>query len=485
MDHIEPIPRGRGVGGSSLINAMMYVRGNKKDFDKWGRLNPGWSYRSVLPYFIKSENTTVYPQDYAYHGHNGELHTETRNFQSPVTTAFLSAVQESGYHIQDYNGKNQIVFSPTQFTTENGRRCSGDKAFIRPIRTRNNLKILTNSYVVKIDMKDKKARGVKYVNDGKQYCARAEKEVILSAGVIKSPHLLMLSGIGPKEHLKSLGIEVIKDLPVGKNLWDHLVSSLLTFTINYTFPEFDQRTLLEDYLKGHGLFTLPMAIEALGFTNINGRDVSVPDLEYIFLATKAPNDSLQQFQKLTNYNEDVYNKVVKKLAGQAFWRMYSLLLYPKSRGTVTLRSNDPYDYLNIDPNYFSDPDSYDLNTLAASVEHTLKLAESKPMQSFNSQPLKIDLLNCPSSGFGTKEYNKCFMKNTARTLHHFSGTCKMGPFWDKTAVVGHDSKVHGIKGLRVADTSIIPCPTGGHTNAIAYMIGEKISDEIKRYWGAL
>lgn len=458
----------------------MYVRGNKDDYNKWGMSNPGWSNDDVMPYFTKSENTIVSPQDYLFHGHDGKLHTENINELSQMAQLLLSAAEERGYNIVDYNGKNQIGFGPIQSTTHNGQRHSTAKAFIDKERT--NLKVSTESFVVQILIENNVAYGVKYIKEGRTRCDRATKEVILSAGVFNSPQLLMLAGIGPREHLNSLGIKVIQDLPVGKNMWDHTVSSASIFTINLTLPQYDQDENIKQYKEGHGLFTVPVNVQVVGFENVTSHDANVPDVEHVIAVTKPPYVSWEKVNKYNNIGLDVYNNINKKMAEQTIWQSYTFLLHPKSRGTVTLKSNDPMDYPQIDPNIFSDPEGSDINTLAASMKQLMQMSNTKALQQVNSQPMEIDLPNCKNFSHGTDEHIKCILRHTAFSLGHYSGTCKMGPISDKSSVVGNDLKVHGIESLRVADCSVIPVTTSGHTNAVAIMIGEKAADLMKKKW---
>lgn len=217
-------PRGKALGGSTIINYMIYVRGSKIDYDRWASLgNPGWSYEEVLPYFIKSEDSHLAIQDPGYHGKNGYQTISDVPTRTKSAGIFLQAAAETGHKILDYNGRTQLGFSYVQATTRNSLRCSVEKAFLRPIRHRKNLKVSTRSRVTRVlfDNVRRQAKGVEFTKDGKLYRVSARKEVILSAGAFHSPQLLMLSGIGPKRHLEEMGIEVLQDLPVGELMYDH------------------------------------------------------------------------------------------------------------------------------------------------------------------------------------------------------------------------------------------------------------------------
>lgn len=459
---------------------MMYVRGNKLDFDKWGKENPGWSYDEALKYFKKSENSTLDYEDEGYHGHNGSLHVEYVNKLTPFADTYLQAQKELGREILDYNGKNEMGFSRLQTTTINGRRCSGAKAFLKPIKYRKNLEVLTYAYVTKVLIHDNVVYGVKFMNGGKTFCAYTTTEVILSAGAINTPHILMHSGIGPKAHLEEVGIDVVKDLPVGQNMWDHICLKMIFFNTNLTIKDYSQEELIEQYLKGTGLYTTPDSIQDIGFETLHWQNKEIPDIEFIMRVAKVPKKSYETYEKLLNINKDVYEGVYKKAEGKVSWQSLAVLLNPISRGNITLKSNNPFDFPLINPNYFSDPEDSDVNTMAAAIKDMMKVSNTTAMQKYNSSFIGIDLPNCRN--LSENDLYVCWARHLANTLYHFSGTTKMGAETDGSSVVDPELKVHGITGLRVADCSVIPVTISGHTNAPAFMIGEKAADIIKKDW---
>lgn len=275
-------PKGRGIGGTSLINYMVYTRGHPRDYDQWANLgNIGWSYNDVLPYFKKSENIGIEEQRYSkYHGRNGPLDIQYSNYKTKLLKAFLKAGRELGYNITDPNSEQVMGFGRTPATLRNGRRCSTSKAFIRPVVDRPNLHIAMKAWVTKIliDPNKKKAFGVKFTKNKRKFAVRANKEVILSAGTIASPQLLMLSGIGPKEDLSAFNISVLRDLKVGYNLQDHITLSGLAFLVNQSITISDRKLfnpvdIIQYVFHRRGPYTLPGGAEALAF-------VKTPDSSY-------------------------------------------------------------------------------------------------------------------------------------------------------------------------------------------------------------
>ncbi|KAF2888523.1 hypothetical protein ILUMI_17650 [Ignelater luminosus] len=471
-------PRGRGLGGSSIINALMYVRGNKEDYNNWYRQgNLGWSYDDVLPYFIKSENSKI-NGDRGYHGVNGNLNVEYHEPDSPQFKAFLEANLELGRQVVDYNGREQLGVAKTQTNTINGRRDSTGKAFLKPACDRPNLEVLTHSLVIKILINSKKeAYGVRFSHKGKLMIAKARREVIISAGSIGSPQLLMLSGIGPRDHLRNLGIPVIKSLSVGKNLQDHATYYALHFVTNYTEPVRTVQQNVEEFLNDYGPLTISGNSQGIGFFQTKLAETpGVPDIELVMV----PSNSTTNFiQKAYHYNDVSYDTIWGKVNPSNTFTLFLILLHPKSRGEVKLKSKNPFAYPLINPRFLSDPKGEDIETMYQGIELVLEIVNTNAFKKLNASLLYAPLPACQENKYLSREYWYCQLRQLTFHIFHPIGTCKMGPNPEKGAVVNHQLKVHGIRNLRVADASIIPETTSGHTNAPSIMIGEKVSDMIK------
>jgi choline dehydrogenase-like flavoprotein len=377
-------PRGKVMGGTSVINYMVYTRGNRRDYDLWEALgNKGWGYESVLPYFLKSEDIGI-PEltNSPYHSTGGYLNVQEAPWRTPLAPAFLEAGQEMGYEVRDPNSESQIGFSYVQATIRNGTRCSASKAFLRPIRNRHNLHIAKQARVTKvlINPKTSKAFGVQFVKNRRSHIVRVRKEVILSAGVFNSPQLLMLSGVGPRQHLEELGIPVIKDLKVGYNLQDHVSMAALAFLINDSVSLIEERLVFNpnyglDYLiNRNGPLTIPGGAEGIAFIQtkyINGSrpedpDYGWPDLEIVYGPGTLTGDTVGTLRRLLGITEKLYRQVFAPVAGRDAFGLVPILLRPRSRGLVKLRSKDPFHSPLLYANYFAD--EYDLHVLVEGVK---------------------------------------------------------------------------------------------------------------------
>ncbi|KAJ8958490.1 hypothetical protein NQ318_002284 [Aromia moschata] len=433
-------PRGKVLGGSSVLNAMIYIRGNKLDYDYWEQQgNPGWSYMDVLPYFIKSEdNRNPYLTRTPYHGTGGYLTVQEAPWRTPLSIAFLQAGRELGYQVRDCNGKDQTGFMLSQGTIRRGSRCSTSKAFLRPVRNRRNLHVAMYAQVTKlmIDPKTKRAYGVKMIRNDRQQFVRARREIILSAGAIGSPQILMLSGIGPKDHLESFGIPVYSDLKVGYNLQDHVGLGGLTFIVDAPITFTKKR-----------FQTMAVAMESGKW----------PDIQFHF-APSSVNSDPDQVRKITGLRDSVYNTVYKPL---------------KDAETMD----------NSCRSFCDREVPEDIQTLTEGIRIALNVSGTKAFQRFNSRPHKIPFPGCRQYAFDTDEYWECSIRHFTFTIYHPTSTCKMGPSTDPDAVVDPRLRVYGISNLRVVDASIMPTIVSGNTNAPTIMIGEKASDMIKEDWG--
>lgn len=485
-------PRGKVMGGSSVLNAMVYVRGNKKDYDYWEQQgNPGWSYDDVLPYFTKSEdNRNPYLSNTKYHGSGGYLTVQEAPWRSPLSVAFVKAGTEMGYDNRDINGESQTGFMLMQATVRRGNRCSTSKAFLRPIRLRKNLDIIMHSQVTKILInKHRRAHGVEFLRDGKYHKVFARKEVILSAGAINTPQILMLSGIGPKDQMQAHNITQIVDLPVGHNLQDHVGLGGLTFVVNepvtFTKRRFQTAAVGMEYIiNERGPMTMA-GVEGVAFVNTKYADPSGdwPDIQYHFAPSSINSDGGEQIRKILNLRDGVYNTVYKPLLNSETWTILPLLLRPKSSGWVRLRSKNPLHKPVIEPNYFAHRE--DINVLIEGIKIAINISDQPAMQRFGSRPHTIPFPACRHLPFMSDEYWECSMRQFTFTIYHPTGTCKMGPSYDDGAVVDARLRVYGVNGLRVIDASIMPTIISGNPNAPVIMIGERAADLVKEDWGQM
>ncbi|MEZ4883958.1 MAG: choline dehydrogenase [Chitinophagales bacterium] len=449
------LPRGKMLGGCSSINAMIYIRGNKQDYDEWSALgNKGWSYKEVLPYFKKAENQEVIKDE--FHGTGGPLNVTNRNYTNHLSDLFVKAGQELGYSKNDdFNGAKQEGFGYYQVTHKNGERCSAANGYLHPIAKRTNLTIETNAKVERILIENGVATGVVYHQNGKSHEVKAENEVILSAGAYHSPQILQLSGIGNGDDLKKHDIPVVKHLPgVGQNLQDHMVYFAI-FNCNYkdsldsaeNFPVV-LKNLFNYLIFKKGPFSSNVG-EAGAFVK-SSPDQPTTDIQYHF----APNYFVQHgFQN------------PKK--GNGF-SIGGKVLNPSSKGTVKLRSANFQDDPTIDHNYMSTDD--DVQRAVWGYKMAEKLGMSDVFKSYRTG------LYLPEKSLKDDAAIADYIRATGETLYHPTSTCKMGN--DDMAVVDSELKVHGIKNLRVIDASIMPNVTRGNTNAPTIMIAEKAADMI-------
>ncbi|CAG9859122.1 unnamed protein product [Phyllotreta striolata] len=480
-----PLPRGKGLGGTSLLNAMIYVRGNKHDYQKWcGMGNPGWCYKDVLPYFLKSENfhhtNKLAPVDVKYHNYSGPLWVEQPMPFHEHHKVFLKANEQMGYKIRDINGKEQIGAMPFQVNTKKGRRQDSGTAFLKPVLYRDNLKVMPNSLVTKILFDGKTATGVKFLNNGIEYKVGVRKEVILSAGTINSPQLLMLSGVGPAEHLKEHNIEVVADLPaVGQSYSDHLQVHGLVFSSNISEPTTTLRTSIEQYLtRGQGPLAEAAPTQAVGYYRTRlEKTPGYSDLELSFQDTNDTTDALTHYY---NWKSSISSRTSIVNASTSF-QIFATPLHTKSLGTVRLKSADPLDFPLVDPNILSDKDGHDFDLAYEGIQLVLNLTQQEAFKKIDTKLTHQPLLECSDVKFLTKDYWRCAAKYIINHNNHPVSTCKMGPNAKKN-VVDHKLKVHGIANLRVADASVIPLSMSAHINAICYMIADKGADMIKADW---
>jgi choline dehydrogenase len=446
-------PRGKMLGGSSSMNAMMYVRGHASDYDHWRQLgNAGWGFDDVLPYFVRSEAFRGVGGNSAFHGTNGPLDVSSQRSPNPVAEAFIAAGRYLGLQRNDdMNGPTQDGIGLAHVTQRNGRRWSAADAFLKPAMKRTKLRVETGCLVHGIIWEGRKATGVTYEHNGSNIEARATREIILCAGAIGSPQILMLSGVGPAGALSQHGIRVITDLPgVGQNLQDHLVVGVV-FECKQpvTLASAESLGNLARYLiLGRGPLTSNIG-EALAFIRTR-EGLAAPDIELIL----AP----AYFMEHGAANPP----------GHGF-TIGVILLRPESRGSITLKGRDARAHPLIRPNYLSATN--DIATLLAGMRAARKLAAAPALEPYRGAEV------WPGIDRQTDEQLIGFIRDRAETLYHPVGTCKMGS--DSNAVVDDQLRVRGVAGLRVADASIMPAIIGGHTNAPAIMIGEKAADLVR------
>jgi choline dehydrogenase len=448
------VPQGRVLGGSSSMNYMIYIRGNRGDYDGWRHLgNEGWGYDDVLPYFLKSEgNQNLSGQ---YHGVAGPL-TVASHPPNPLVERYLAAAQEAGIPFNpDFNGAYQEGCGPLQAMLANGARCSAADAYLHSAKPRPNLAILTHAQATRIKFEGNRATGVEYLHFGAVVQARAGAEVIVSAGTLRSPQLLMLSGIGPAGTLERAGITIRLDLPgVGKNLQDHLHTRVrCEITKPFTFaplPDEKKAAALRQYESTKTGALCSNFLEAGAFVKATP-DEEYPGLQLFFLMTLAPD-----------YPE----------AGPPDRHGVSFTSYinrPLSRGEVTLASADPLDRPVINFNYLSDPD--DMRCAVAGVRWNLGILRARAFDDIRGEEI------APGPRLRSDADLESFVRRTASTTWHPAGACKMGN--DEAAVVDSSLRVRGIEGLRVVDASVMPTVVSGNTCAPTIMIAEKAADLIR------
>lgn len=453
------IPRGKTLGGSSSINAMVYVRGNKADYDEWAALgNRGWDYASLLPYFIRSECHADLGAP--YHGRDGLLPVGFCPHPTPLGNAFIKACVQQGIPFnEDYNGSEQWGASMMQLNIRNNRRQSAATAFLLPAMKRPGLEVKTRCLVKRICMTDGRATGVEVFNaNGSTEQYQCSGEVILSAGTIQSPQLLMLSGIGDSHELKKHGIPLQYHLPgVGQNLQDHVwsnVSGLTNIpTANSLLGRWQQTKALLQYLllKRGMLGNSPVEANAF-FSTVP--DAIRPDIQLHMVPIGVAAD----------YSTSIYD--LRTYPRKNGFGILTVLLHPQSRGFVGLRSADPREAPLIQPRLLSHP--ADMEVLLKGMRKTIDIAMGAPLQQYCPEGICLPALPC------TDEQLKIHIRRSLETLYHPVGTCKMGH--DDMAVVDDHLRVHGVQGLRVADASVMPLITSGNTNATVIMIAEKAAD---------
>lgn len=440
-------PRGKVYGGSSSINAMIYQRGHPANYDEWAQLgNEGWAWEDVLPYFIKSENQERGASE--FHGTGGPLNVADLHDPNPLSVAFVKASAEAGLPLNDdFNDGDQIGIGLYQVTQKDGMRFSAAKAYLQPALDRDNLTAIPFAKVTRLTFDGTRCTGAVYEKDGETHHVSANREIVVSGGAFNSPQLLMLSGIGPRDHLESHGIDVVKDLPgVGQNLQDHLfVSVIYHSTQPVSLAGVNDPSMLkmlqeerEDMLKSN-------VGEAGGFLKVSEESI-IPEIQFHYSPLLLESDGLSA------HGFTIKPGIVRC----------------KSVGQLTLQSANPDDAPVIDPNFLAD--DYDLEVLLQGVKLARKIVQSPAYDPYRGEEY------LPGADVVTDDDLKSFIREYVKHIYHPVGTCKMGN--DLLSVVNDRLQVHGIQGLRVADASIMPTIINANTNAPAMMIGEKCADLI-------
>lgn len=453
-------PRGKGWGGSSSINGMIYIRGHARDYDQWRQMGlQGWSYRDVLPYFKRSESLEGGGD--AWHGGEGPLKVSKASTPNPIYSATVEAGRQAGFKVtSDFNGFQQEGWGPYQLTIHDGQRWSAARGYLHPALSRSNLTCLTGARTSKIIVVNGRATGVEYIDakSGEKRVVHADKEVLLSAGAVQSPHILQLSGIGDPDELAKFGIPVVKALKgVGANLQDHL-----DVTMSWECPQpITAHSLRKGLLK-----TLAIGMNYAFFGKGLGRQQFLESGAFLKSRPDLDRPDLQ-IHTVAAIMQD-HGKVAVPKDGFTF---HVCQLRPESRGRVGLRSADPSDDPAIFANYLATEE--DRRALREGVRMMRKVAAQSALDPYRTEEL------FPGKDVETDEQIDAWIRKHAETIYHPVGTCKMGADGDEMAVVNGELKVRGIEGLRVIDASVMPTLVGGNTNAPTIMIAEKAADMLR------
>jgi len=452
-DRSIPAARGRVLGGSSSVNGMMYSRGHPRDYDQWGQMGAeGWSFDEVLPYFKRSENNWRGASQ--WHGAGGPLSVSPMSHDDPLVRALESTAESLGHPVtDDFEGASPEGFGLPDLTTHNGRRASASQAFLRPARHRKNLVVATSASVERIVIENGRAVGVRYRRGGAVLTARCAREVIVCGGAYASPQLLMLSGVGPADHLRRLGIDVQADLAqVGQNLQEHpLVPMGFAGKKPFAF--------------GSGLRADRVGVAALRWLMTGQGQMATQPLTSIAFHKSRPGLERPDVETMfmpTSLNAQVWFPGVRARTPDMM-TVLNVALHPRSRGAVSLRSDNPAEKPQIQFNLLADPE--DLAVLRHSLRWTREVLSQGPIAEHVGDE------TFPGKALRSDAELDAFIRSTVVTAQHPVGTCRMGG--DAAAVVDPRLRVRGVEGLRVADASVMPVLIGGHTNAPAIMIGEK------------
>lgn len=483
-------PRGKMLGGCHGLNGVVYMRGNKADYDGWEALgNPTWDFDNVLEYFKKSElnanHTFVNYQNGKWHSDRGEMMVKHYHQTEEMRSVFTDAAKEFGYDfVHDLNADISLGYANAQGTLRDGRRESTAAAFLKPAKNRKNLHVIKYAHVTKVLFDSSNtAIGVEFTYNKKQkLVAKAKKETILSAGAVSTPQLLMLSGIGPKKHLKKLGIKVKKDLPVGKNLQDHLIVPVVFQFHKSTAQPEDSTALLDDLynfaIHRKGRLSGIGTINLVGLVNTENH-TGYPDIELQHFNQHKQSPMLKTLLYAMDYEEEVIKPILAANNEGETNMVYVELLRPKSTGEILLRSKDPKDAPIIIPNYLTEDE--DVKTLIRGIRYQANFENTKTFKKHEGKLVRIPFADCDKHEYMSDKYWICYMSHLATTVYHPVGTTWMSDT-HPDAVLDSQLRVKGIKRLRVIDAGSIPKQVSGNPNAAVIMVAEKGADFIRNKW---
>lgn len=478
------------LGGSSAINSMVYLRGFPKDYDEWAAMgNAGWDYETVLATYKRMEDNQAEDMaaDEMYHATGGLLKIDYYYSADPIRFIFLNASREFDYKwVDDFNGRDRLGYAFTQGTLAHGERQSSARAYLVPAKDRRNLHVIKHAHVIDLifdDDDNDRVVGVSFnYNNKAMMKAFAKREVILSAGSVNTPQILMLSGIGPRENLDEVHIRVKKELPVGKNLQDHVVSTLF-----FRFDKYDKEVPMDQVLDNvyqymrykRGPMTAPESADFIGFiSTLNGSHPDIQTQNYVF-HPKMPEFEI--YLRNRAYKDAIVDQLVAINQEVTICIVYLILTNPKSIGKLELRSRSPIFKPRIYPNYLDSQE--DVDSIVRAAQFYSKFDETAAFKETGGHLIRIDSLRgCDQYEYQSPKYWECYVRHFSTTLYHPSGTAKMGPKSDKEAVVDSKLRVYGIEGLRIVDASIMPKLVTVNTNGPSMMIGERGADFIKEQW---
>ncbi|XP_069125465.1 glucose dehydrogenase [FAD, quinone]-like isoform X2 [Argopecten irradians] len=480
-DRTLRIQRGRALGGTSILNNMLYLRGGRRRYEEWENDGcKGWGFKEVIPYFLKSEdNEAEQFKPSAYHAARGPLMVTPVSSPHPtLDDAFRQAANQLGYKDMDCNGKESIGYCQVQATTKKGVRMSTSNAFLRPALSRPNLHVAPFAHVTKVLISNGKAVGVEFLRNGRREIAGATQEVILSAGPVATPQILILSGVGPEDMLSDLKVTPQSVLPVGENLYDGLMVPFRVY-INESYTITPARSTsvisrMKYKVSGAGYLPMPSGIfgHVLASTEEGGE---LPDIAISGMATLP-----EAWEGLDwNLKESILNDLSENKDNYQEGIMLMVqLLTPASIGRITLKSTNPFEHPTIDPHYLEDP--ADMKALVKGMKLAFKLSRTKAFKRLEPKLPKRVLTKCAKHKSYTDQYYECLIRYLAISSETVGGTCKMGDISDNSTVVDPQLRVKGVNQLRVVDASILPTPLSGATYAPVVMVAEKAADIIKK-----